>query len=595
MNETHQIPCLPESAPFTAEQRAYLNGFLAGLFSRAAAQPVSAFESGISLSPCLTPLTILFGSQTGNAENLARRLAKVAGQRGFAPAVQDLAQYPPAQLAAERQVLVVTSTYGDGEPPDNAKNFWEFLARDSAPRLTELKFSICALGDSNYPRFCGFGRELDARLTALGAECIHPRADCDVAFEEPFSKWMEEVLTKLQTPAASRPRMEIISPSVEENAPAPVYSRANPFPAALMVNRKLNGPGSTRDTRHLELTLEGSGLKYEAGDALGVWPTNCPALVEELLQVLNCSGKESVPVKDAGEVPLREALLRCCEITRLPQSLLRAVGEKTGDAELLRLASPTANGEFSRFQWGREIIDLLLAHPAAKFTAKEFVGLLKKLQPRLYSIASSPRRHPGQVHLCVAVVRYESLGRVRKGVCSTFLAERVPVGGRVPVFVQPNKNFRPPANPDAPMILVGPGTGLAPFRAFLEERQVNGARGKNWLFFGSQKSATDFLYQDEIDEFRRAGILTRLDLAWSRDQAQKIYVQHRMREHAAELFDWLEAGAHFYVCGDAQQMARDVDAALHEIVQTAGGRTSEQAAEYVRRLKNERRYQRDVY
>ena len=358
---------------------------------------------------------------------------------------------------------------------------------------------------------------------------------------------------------------------------------------------KLNGEGSAKDTRHFAFSLEDSGLTYEAGDALAVRPTNCEELVEEIIRTLGHSSEAPVPGANGGEVPLREALLRHYDITRIPPPLLKALADRTRDDLLTKLSAPGVNGELTQFLFGREVIDLLLAHPEVKFAPAEFVALLKKLQPRLYSISSSPKTHAGQVQLCVGVVRYESFGRARKGVCSTFLAERVPAHAPVPVFIHSNKNFRPPPGGDTPMIMVGPGTGIAPFRGFLHERRAVGAKGKNWLFFGDQRSATDFLFRDELEAFRHDGLLTRLDTAFSRDQAEKIYVQQRMREHATELFAWLDAGAHFYVCGDASRMAKDVDKALLQVVQRAGSRSMSEAEEYVARLKTERRYQRDVY
>lgn len=603
-NNEQLIPCLPENAPFTPEQRAYLNGFLAGIFSRApapagAAQPPAPAET-------LAPLSILFGSQTGNAENLAKRIAKEAGKRGFAPTIHDFAKYPFAQLASEERLLIVTSTYGDGEPPDNAKAFWGSLSGPTAPKLTQTQFSVCALGDSNYPKFCCFGKDVDLRLEALGAQRIHPRSDCDVEFEEPFAKWLNEALTEIGSRGAKienrvEDKADVLKPGIElrSSATDPLhanskYSRANPFPAALLTNKPLNAPGSSKDTRHFEFELDGSGLTYEAGDVLGVIPSNCPELVEDILVALKCSGDEIVPGRDGVEAPFREALLRHYDVTKIGQPLLSAVAERSGDETLKTLASPGANGNLTSFLYGREVIDLLLTHPGVKFAPRDFVPLLKKLQPRLYSISSSPKANPGQVHLTVSVVRYESLARRRKGVCSTFLAERVALAAAVPVFVHTNKNFRPPPG-DTPMIMVGPGTGIAPFRAFLEERRATGAKGRNWLFFGDQRSATDFIYREELEGMVRDGGLTRFDTAFSRDQEEKVYVQHRMREHAKELFAWLEVGAYFYVCGDAKRMAKDVDAALHEVVQSGGGRTAEQATEYVNRLKNEKRYQRDVY
>ena len=603
MPEPNLIPCLPENAPFTVEQRAYLNGFLAGMFSREPTPQTNSVQT--AFAPLLT-LSILFASQTGNAENLAKRLAKEAGKRGFAPTVHDLARYPVEQFATESRVLIVASTYGDGEPPDNTKPFWERLCGNDAPKLSQTKFSICALGDSNYPKFCGFGEELDKKLVALGATCVHPRANCDVDFEERFVKWQNEALGPMSStePLVGQASSLPVSRQDETNAnpterafnvSEPIYSRNNPFPAPLISSRKLTGDGSEKETRHFEISLDGSGLTYEVGDALGLYPVNCPSLVDEMLNALGFSGDETVPGRENAEVPLLEAFLRHYEITKIPTPLLQAVSERTGDATLKALAAPTANGDLTKFLRGRDAVDLLRAHPTARFSPAEFVKFFKKLAPRLYSISSSPKAHPGQVHLTVGVVRYESLGRLRKGVCSTFLAERVKPGALVPVFIHPNKIFRPPSNPDTPIIMVGPGTGVAPFRAFLQQRRAIGAKGKNWLFFGDQRMATDFMYRDELEMMQRDGILTKLDTAFSRDQTDKVYVQQRMREQARELFSWLEAGAHFYVCGDALRMAKDVDAALHEVIQTGGQRTVEQSVEYVNRLKTGKRYQRDVY
>jgi sulfite reductase (NADPH) flavoprotein alpha-component len=589
------VPCLPESAPFTPEQRAYLNGFLAGLFSR---MPASAgMVPPATPAEKLMPVSVLFGSQTGNAENLAKRIAKEAGKRGFAATVYDLSKYPVAQISSEERLLIVTSTFGDGEPPDNAKSFWESLNSPSAPKLSQTRFSLCGIGDSNYPKFCGFAKDLDARLESLGAQRVRPRVDCDLEFEEPFAGWLNGALDKIGS-TGTEPVVEpakSVTPNASLEAGGSKYSRSNPFPARLVTNRRLNGPGSEKDTRHFEIALDSSALKYEAGDALGVVPMNCSELVSEMLAALKFTGGELVPGRDGPEVTLREALQCHYEITKIPQPFLKAMAERSGDETLIKLSAPGVNGELSQFLWGREIVDLLLAQPAVRFSPAEFVGLLKKLQPRLYSISSSPKAHPDQVHLTVNIVRFESLDRQRKGVCSTFLADRVEETQLLPVFVHKNKNFRPPQNNDAPMIMVGPGTGIAPFRAFLQERRASGAKGKNWLFFGDQRAATDFMYREELEAMTRDGVLSRLDTAFSRDQAQKFYVQDRMRENAKELFNWLEGGAHFYVCGDAKRMAKDVDAALHEVIQTAAGVPLEKAAEYVSQLKAEHRYQRDVY
>jgi sulfite reductase (NADPH) flavoprotein alpha-component len=576
------IPLIPDTAPFTPEQRAWLNGFFAGMFSRASGQAPAA----ASATPALTPLTILYGSQTGSAEGLAKRAAKEAGKRNFAATIVDMAQTDPAKLAAEKNVLVITSTYGDGEPPDNAKALHTALAAASGTTLSNLRFSVCALGDTNYTQFCKCGADFDAFLAKLGGQRVSPRVDCDLDYEEKFAGWLDGALAALSVGACSQaipsaPEIATkVAPTPEAKA-SPVYSRKNPFPSLLLASRNLNGEGSAKQVNHVEFDLTASGLAYEAGDALGVIPHNCPALVADVLGALGCDGEEAVPAPDGSTTSLRHALEELYDLGKPSNDLLTRYGATNGGG----VAVAT-----------HQVIDVLLARVDVKLVPAEFVKALRKLQPRLYSISSSPKAHAGQVHLTVGAVRYELHGRARKGVCSTFLAERAVAGEtRVGVFVHTNKAFRPPTNGDTPMIMVGPGTGIAPFRAFLHERKATGAKGKNWLFFGDQRAATDFLYRDEIAEFQRDGTLTRLDTAFSRDQAEKIYVQHRMLEHAVELHAWLEAGAHFYVCGDASRMAKDVDVALHQIIERAGGKSTEQAAAYVQALKAGKRYARDVY
>ena len=375
----------------------------------------------------------------------------------------------------------------------------------------------------------------------------------------------------------------------------PPYSRSNPFSATLLVNRRLTPIAAQKDTRHFEVSLLDSGLTYEPGDSIAVLPTNCPSLVEEILDALDCDGEEAVPGPEGREVALINALLHHCDIKKVPTSLLQAIAERSGDEKLKSLVAANDAAAIADFLWGREIIDLLLGFPKARFTASEFVTLLRKLLPRLYSISSSLKAHPGVAHLTIAVVRYVAHDRDRKGVCSTFLSDRTTPGTRVPVFVHNNKAFRLPADPNLPIIMVGPGRGVAPFRAFLQERRTLGAKGRNWLFFGDRHAASDFLYREDFEAMQSDGLLTRLDTAFSRDQEQKLYVQHRMLENAGELYDWLQAGGHFYVCGDAERMAKDVDAALHQIVEKSGGMNTEAAAEYVKRLRAEKRYHRDVY
>ena len=601
------IPYIPSSAPFTAEQRAWLNGYLAGLFTDANLGEPGVAQQAASAKPS-KPLLVLFGSQSGTAEGLAKKFAKEAEAKGYAPRVMELNAAAQLDLTQEARAVIITSTWGDGDPPDNATNFWSHISADTAPKLDNLSYSILALGDKNYSEFCGAGKKFDERLEKLGAKRIHPRVDCDLDYDAPAKGWMDGVWPALLTtaqgsePVISKP---VISPNgstpgadslnADSLIALPGFSRTNPFPARLITNRRLNTAGSAKDTRHFEISLEGSGLIYEAGDALGVMPQNCPALVDEIINALGCDGEEAVAEPSGKETSLRSALLRCYQITKPGSSFLQSVAEKASDAELKSLLEPARKTDLDTYLFGREVIDLLLRCLTAKFAPKEFVALLPKLQPRLYSISSSPKAHPGEVHLTVAAVRYESHGRVRKGICSTFLADRADAETPVPVFVQVSHGFRLPADDDKPVIMIGPGTGIAPFRAFLEERRATAAKGRNWLFFGDQQKKCDFLYQEQLEAMLAEGCLTRLDTAFSRDQSEKIYVQTRMIEHGAELWRWLEDGAHLYVCGDAKRMAKDVDAALHDIIQQAGGRSADDAKSYVAKLKSDKRYQRDVY
>ena len=596
------IPYIPSSAPFTAEQRAWLNGYLAGLFADAnLGEPGTAGQSAPATPS--EPLLVLYGSQSGTAEGLAKKFAKEATTKGFAPRVMELNAAAKLDLTQEARAVIITSTWGDGDPPDNATDFWSHISADSAPKLENLSYSVLALGDKNYSEFCGAGKKFDERLEKLGAKRIHPRVDCDLDCEAPAKGWMDGVWPALKSVVSGQSPVANGSPSsnghlAPDQEPLTIdskYTRAHPFPARLITNRRLNAPGSAKDTRHFEISLEGSGLCYEVGDALGVMPQNCPALVDEVICALGCDGEEGVTEPSGKETSLRSALLRCFQITKPGSSFLQSVAEKAGDAELKSLLEPARKADLDKFLYGREVIDLLLRCPAAKFAPKEFVGLLAKLQPRLYSISSSPKAHPGEVHLTVAAVRYESHGRARKGICSTFLADRADADTPVPVFVQVSHGFRLPADGDKPVIMIGPGTGIAPFRAFLEERRATEAKGKNWLFFGDQQKKCDFLYQEQLEGMLAEGSLTRLDLAFSRDQAEKIYVQTRMLEQGAELWRWLEDGAHLYVCGDAKRMAKDVDAALHEVIEKVGGKTADDARTYVAKLKSDKRYQRDVY
>ncbi|MDP0501510.1 MAG: sulfite reductase subunit alpha [Verrucomicrobiota bacterium JB022] len=570
------LPFIPDNAPFTIEQRSWLNGFLAGLFSEREGEAENA-------APAQT-LTVLYGSQTGNAEGLAKQTRKAGEKAGYAVKVSDMAAFDPAQLKDAQTVLIITSTYGEGEPPDNARALYDFLHAEGAPQLDGLRFAVLALGDSNYPDFCQTGKDFDARLEALGATRILDRVDCDVDYDEPFEGWVKQVLEEARDESAAGKAPQISVSEPEEDA-APEYSKRNPFMAEIVDNRVLNGPGSGKETRHVAFSLAGSGLSYEPGDVLGVYPRNCSSAVADLIAAAGLKPDDAV----AGGT-LQEVLSTERDISRLTLPLAQAMAARC-DATLDELCAEAE--KFAAYADGRELIDLFTDYRPQFENADALVQSLKKLQPRLYSISSSPRANPGEVHLTVGRVRYETHGRGRKGVCSDFLA-CCEVGSKVGVYLQANAHFKLPAQPETPVIMIGPGTGIAPFRAFLHERKHVGG-GRNWLFFGDQKSSCDFLYRDELESFRTDGVLSRLSLAFSRDQERKIYVQHRMQDEGAELFRWLEEGAHVYVCGDASRMAKDVDAALHAVVAEHKGIDAEGAAAYVEELKRNKRYLRDVY
>ena len=571
---------VPEDAPFTAEQREWLGGFLSEMLSGAAG--AASEQDGPAL-----PVTILVGSQTGNAEGCAKKMAKELNGGRFETEVVDMGQYDSGRLAGEKNLLIITSTYGDGEPPDNAADLYEFIHSDKAPEMKGVRYSVLSLGDTEYPDFCKCGIDFDNRLEALGAERFYERVDCDVDYDEPFAAWRKGIVESLggaqlaTTPAAVE----------EEVVP---YGKKNPFPSPILRNYNLNGAGAEKETHHVELSLEGSGMEYVVGDALGVCPVNPEEQVDEILNSLPFNTNEEVPLPGGGGASLREALTTSYDIRSLTPKLLQAWQERSGSPFLRSVVETQDRKVMNEFCWGRELIDLVTEYPADFSDGEEFLTVLKKLQPRLYSISSSPNAHPGEVHLTIAIVRYHSHGRQRGGVCSTFLADRSE-GLQPGSFVHHNKAFRLVEDDNAPIIMVGPGTGVAPFRAFLEERRVRGATGKNWLLFGNPYRKTDFLYEEEFIQMQKEGVLSRLDLAFSRDQEQKIYVQHRMEEEGALMWEWLEGGACFYVCGDASRMAKDVDASLHRVVEKHGGKSEDEARDYVKAMKKERRYQRDVY
>jgi len=597
----------------TDGQRIWLSGYLAATVGAAVAavpaaaapQAAPAALQAAPAAPAAPALpkeaTVLYGSQTGNSKKLANRLGDRLKGAGYEVTVSAMNDFKPNTLKKVARLFIVVSTHGEGDPPDNALGFYEFLHSKRAPQLDGMPFAVLALGDTSYEKFCQTGKDFDKRLEELGGKRIAPRVDCDVDFEDAASGWIDSVLAALaseEAAAASAPAAAAAAAvaAVAAEAPAqPAYSRTHPFRAAVLENLNLNGRGSERETRHLELSLEGSGLTYEPGDALGIYPENRPELVEELIEAAGWKADELVPAGKDGDLPLAEALSRHYEITLLTRPLLQQAAELTGSAKLKELTAPGHEQELKDYIAGRDLVDLIRGFDLKGVPAKTFVPLLRKLPPRLYSIASSLKAHPDEVHLTIRKVVYEAHGRTRYGVCSTYVAERAEPGSELPVFVQHNENFRLPADPDTPIIMIGPGTGVAPFRAFLEEREETGAGGKSWLFYGDQHFLTDFLYQIEWQRWLKDGVLTRMDVAFSRDQEHKIYVQHRMLEKAKELYAWLEEGAVVYVCGDKSRMAHDVHAALETILRQEGGLSEEAAAEYLKRMQQERRYQRDVY
>ncbi|WOI43145.1 assimilatory sulfite reductase (NADPH) flavoprotein subunit [Bacillus altitudinis] len=578
----------------TDQQKIWLTGYLSAQAALAGSEAVTpAPSAAASVQPVSKDVTVLYGSQTGNSEGLAKKTAQHLEEKGFQVTLSSMSDFKPNNLKKINNLLVIVSTHGEGDPPDNALSFHEYVHGRRAPKLDHLSFSVLSLGDSSYEFFCQTGKEFDERFKELGGTRLFDRVDCDLDYDEPFSEWLQGVASSLsEGEAVSIPQES----AGANNQAVSEYSRTNPFYAEVLENINLNGRGSNKETRHLELSLEGSGLVYEPGDSLGIYPTNDPALVDELIQTCGWNAEESVTVHKNGDtLPLKEALTSHFEITVLTKPLLQKIAALTKSESLHALLEEGNEEKLKEYIAGRDLVDAARDFGPFEGTAADFTSILRKIPARLYSIASSLKANDEEVHLTIGAVRYDAHGRERQGVCSILCAERLQPGDTLPVYIQHNQNFKLPQDPDAPIIMVGPGTGIAPFRSFMQEREEMGANGKSWLFFGDQHFVTDFLYQTEWQKWLKDDVLTKMDVAFSRDTEEKVYVQHQMKKQSKELFEWLEQGAYVYICGDEKHMAHDVHNTLLSIIQEEGAMSKEKAESYLANLQQQKRYQRDVY
>lgn len=570
-------------------QQAWVSGYLAAAAQLALGQaPVAAQQSNESAA-----LTILYASQTGNAKAVATKVKVTAEQQGIAAKLTDIASYKTTQLAKEKYLLIVTSTYGEGEPPESAVAFHKFLFSKKAPKLDGLKYAVLGLGDTSYEFFCKTAIDFDEQLAALGAKRLHARADLDVDYAAQAASWTETAVSAFapELKQATGSAQVIAWPGATATAGHDsAYHKETPFAAELLVNQKITGRDSTKDVRHIEISLADSGITYQPGDALGVYFLNDNKAVDAILAATGLDGATEVQL--AGQtLALKTALTEQLELTQSYPSFVEKYAQATANSELLELVKDKA--ALRQYLDKRQTLDVIIQNPAP-LTAQQLVDALRKQQPRLYSIASSQAEVGDEVHLTVGVVRYEAFDRTHLGGASGFLAERLEEGAQVKVFVEHNDNFRLPDH-ETPVIMIGPGTGIAPFRAFLQERDQAGATGQNWLFFGNPHFTQDFLYQVELQDYLKRGVLSKLDVAFSRDQAQKVYVQDKLRLKAEEVWTWLQQGAYLYICGDGNKMAKDVHQALLDIAQQQGGFSADQAEQYFDDLRQAKRYQKDVY
>ena len=592
MLDTNQLASFKQSInDLSPLQLAWASGYLA-----AKAENPETGVAQVAVSSAVAPtLTILYGSQTGNAKGVAKNLAAQATAEGLTVELKSMGEIKPKAIKNITHLLIVASTNGEGEAPDDAIALHEFLASKKAPKLDHLKYSVLALGDTSYEFYCQTGKDFDLNLEKLGAKRIAPRIDCDVDYEADAKTWSDAVIKQTKELLGSDTTTNNVVALSNDSTAEDIYTKQNPYSAELLVSQKITGRDSAKDVRHIEIDLGESGLTYQAGDALGVWFNNSTSLVDELITELGFDDKELIIVADQS-MSIAEALKTTFEITQTSIQFIEFWAIKSQAISLLNLLEDKA--ALREYAANHQVVDVVKSAPLANETkvgAQDFIEALRKITPRLYSIASSQSEVEEEVHLTVGLVQYQAGDANRQGGASGFLANGIDEGGEVKVFVEHNDNFRLPANSETPVIMIGPGTGVAPFRAFMQEREATEASGDNWLFFGDQTFTQDFLYQVEWQGYLKSGLLTKIDLAFSRDQAEKIYVQDRLLENADEIFAWLERGAHIYVCGDMSRMAKDVEAALLSIIATKGQISEEQATEYLKDLRNAKRYQKDVY
>jgi sulfite reductase (NADPH) flavoprotein alpha-component len=575
LQNQEESPVLPKGLPISGKQKHWIGGLLSGLQIQVATMGGTSNDAG-------KPITIVYGTQTGNSEAMAEEAAAAAKKYGMAPKVMDMGDIELSEFAKTERILVVTSTYGEGEMPDNAQIIWEEISANDAPKFENTFFSVLALGDTSYDQFCEAGILWDTRLAALGATRVTERVDCDVDYEEPAMAWIEKVMPII-TEKGSQETVSV--EGAKAKATKPKFDKKNPLEAELLTKKVLSGEKSSKEIVHFEFSLGDSGETYLAGDALNIIPENRPDLIQEILDLFEIQPGEEIMKRLRYELEIRTP----------SKELVELVGNKTEDQEMRRMVENNDKVAIEDFMWGLDSYQLIKSYGTGNITFYDFLNTCKSLSPRAYSISSSIKKHDNEVHLTIGSVRYKREDRQQNGVVSTFLADFAKVGDKVKCYFSPNKQFKIPEDGNNPIIMVGPGTGIAPFRAFLEEREADGAKGDNWLLFGDRNKEHDFIYQEEIEEMQKSGLITKLDLAFSRDQDEKIYVQDKMRESGAEMFAWLERGGYFYICGDAYRMAKDVDIALHQLIEKHGNMSEEESVSYVNKLKKEKRYVRDVY